>query len=403
MLNASKSPNREPPLLILLLLVSFGSISAVLFTPALPEIMNYFHVTSSDAQSTMTLFLVGYAFGQLPYGPFANRYGRKPALFIGILLAIASSLLCILAAFLNVFWILSTARLLMALGASAGLKITFTIIGDVYEQAKATKIISKLILSFAIAPGVGIAIGGFLTEKFHWQSCFYFLTAYGILLLLLSMRLPETSKQLDPHALHASQILKNYLAKLKNSKLIVSSMIIGCGTSVIYIFASVAPFLSIELIKMQPSQYGLLNLIPPCGMILGSAMATKLTNRVPAIKSIGFGLIIMLVGALAMLIAFASSWINVLSLFLPISIIYVGDSLMYANTTSLAMSHAKNKSNASAVMNFINLGITVFAVFITGIASPSKAYVIPLVFVIAVLVMSGFHRKLSKLLARPTS
>ena len=73
----------------------------------------------------------------------------------------------------------------MALGSSVGLKITFTMIGDAYNQVKATKTISYIALAFAISPGISIAIGGILTRQFGWESCFYFLAAYSLFILLL--------------------------------------------------------------------------------------------------------------------------------------------------------------------------------------------------------------------------
>src|SRR5436190_17052493 len=97
----------------LLLLISFASVNAVLFTPALPAIANFFAISDSTAQLTITWFLVGYAIGQLIYGPIANRYGRKPALYVGISLQIFSSLLCVLAGKLHLYSLLVTARFLL--------------------------------------------------------------------------------------------------------------------------------------------------------------------------------------------------------------------------------------------------------------------------------------------------
>ncbi|HLX53372.1 MAG TPA: hypothetical protein VKR58_05500, partial [Aquella sp.] len=56
-------------LIILALLISFASIGAVIFTPGLPEISSYFKLTDNVTQYTVTWYLVGYAFGQLVYGP----------------------------------------------------------------------------------------------------------------------------------------------------------------------------------------------------------------------------------------------------------------------------------------------------------------------------------------------
>ena len=89
--------------------------------------------------------------------------------------------------------------------------MTFTLVADVYPQQQATKIISYLVLAFAIMPGFGTTIGGFLVENFHWNSCFYFLAIYGMVLGLLIIGLPETTRCLDNKALTLVNIIQSYL------------------------------------------------------------------------------------------------------------------------------------------------------------------------------------------------
>ena len=160
------------------------------------------------------------------------------------------------------FPLLLFGRLLMALGSCVGLKIAFTMVGDTTQHGKATKVISYMMLAFAIAPALAIGIGGFLTTQFGWASCFYFQTAYSIFLLILTFFLPETCVQKDFRALEIRTIASTYLQKIQNKKLVTCALMMGCGASIIYLFAAVAPFIGIEKIGLSPDHYGLLNLIP---------------------------------------------------------------------------------------------------------------------------------------------
>src|SRR6202795_1670991 len=72
---------KEPHIVTLIIMSSFASMGAVIFTPALPEIAQYFQISQGHSQLTITLFLLGYAIGQLIYGPLSNRLGRKPAFY----------------------------------------------------------------------------------------------------------------------------------------------------------------------------------------------------------------------------------------------------------------------------------------------------------------------------------
>lgn len=371
---------RKPAFILLFLLISFGSVSAVLFTPALPQISTYFGVTNSSAQLTITLFLIGYAVGQLLYGPLANGYGRKIALYIGIFLEIVSSLVCVLSASLHWFWLLVVARLFMALGASVGLKMSFTLVSDCYSPQESTKVISHLMIAFAITPGLGVALGGFLTQHLGWQSCFYFLTLYGIFLLYLTYRMPETATAIDQSALKLSNILHKYSRKLKNKQLLLGGALMGCATAFVYVFASLAPFIAMQQMHLNPSQYGLWNLLPPIGIISGSQLSAYLAKRLPAIRAISLGISIMVLGVVLMFIAFALHWLSPIWLFLPLMIIYIGMSFVFANASTLAMQTVQDKSSASAMMNFINMGIATLSVLLLGFISTQSSLLLPLVY-----------------------
>lgn len=389
--------DKKPQFLILLLLVSFGSVGAVLFTPALPAIQQFFHVSVGQSQMTMTSYLIGYALGQLPYGPLANAYGRKKTLYFGLWLSIIGSLLCAFSAIFGSFGTLIFARFLQALGATVGLKISYTMVADTYEQADATRIISRFILAFAIGPGIGIAIGGLLTEWINWQSCFYFLALFGIAMLYISRKLPETAKSIDRGHLKILSVIEGYRSTLSNSILVICSFMMGCGGALIYIFGSKAPFIGIDIIGLSPAKFGIYNLIPPIGLIIGSFLASALIGRFAVMKIIKWTTIGSMLALMTMLFPFAISGPTAMSLFLPMALIYVSQAIGYANISSYGLSTAKNKSNASAVFNFLNIGTIVVSVFLSEFIFPESALAMPLFFLFFLLLMFFLWSRLKKL------
>ncbi len=374
--------NKEPQLLILLLLASFAAVSAVLFTPALPTLTQILKISSSQGQFLITAFLIGYALGNLPYGPLSNRFGRKTTIYIGLLIAIFGSLLALIAIAFHSFSLLIVGRFLEAMGSSVGLTLTFTMIGDLYVHSQATKKTSYVVLSFAVAPSLAIASGGLLTKYLGWQSCFYFLFFYGILLLFLSFLLPETGKERDLQALNIQKMTEGFLAKLKNKKIVSYAILMGLGTSIVYLFASEAPFIGIDRIGLKEDVYGLLNFIPPVGMIVGSLISNYLAEKKEGHLTIGLGILITLIGSIGMLVLFLLNSVNVWSLFMPMPLIYVGLAFISSNASALAMSHAQNKSNASAIMNFLNVGISVLALLAIQALPFHEALALPFFFLI---------------------
>ncbi len=260
---------RKPSALILLFLISFGSIGAVLFTPSLPLISQFFHISSSAAQLTVTAYLLGYALGQLPYGPLANRFGRKKTIMIGVILEIIGATLSVLAAPTHSFTLLIFARFLTAFGACVGLMISFTMINDYFYEQQARVLVSYLLTAFAIMPGISVALGGVLTSYFGWISCFYFLVGYGVVIGLMSLTLPETATKLNYKALELTSILQSYKKVLQNKKLITYAMLMGGSTAGTYLFSSMAPFINAHFIGLTSKDYGFFNLIPSAGFLIG--------------------------------------------------------------------------------------------------------------------------------------
>ena len=353
--------------LILVLLISFASISGVLFTPSLPDLARSFDIPDSVAQWAMSIFLIGYSLGQLLYGPVANRFGRKKSIYCGAMLAIIGVAICLFSTHFIVFCL---GRLIQALGAAAGLKVAFTMIGDLYKGANATKVLSYVMLAFAVVPGIGVAIGGFITASYGWQGCFAFLLAYSLFVGLLCTQLPETAPKLDPDALQMKKIVSSLGAQFKDPFLVWHALLMSLGTSLIYLFATVAPYIAIEQMGLSPDQYGLWNLIPSVGMVIGLFTSAHFSVRLAPRIAMLSGILLALIGALVMGALFSNGYINPLTFFVPGMLILVGDSIFFSASSGKALSEAKDKSNASAVMQFINMSVTTTIVLIAGIALP---------------------------------
>lgn len=380
----------------LLMMISFASVNAVLFTPGLPNIANFFDITNKVAQYTLTWYLVGYAFGQLIYGPLANRFGRKPALYGGIFLQIGSSLLCVLSGFLESYSVLVLGRFLLALGAGVGLKMTFTLVNECYPPKIAAQKISYLALAFAISPGLSVALGGFLNAHFGWMSCFYASAIYGIFLLLLTLRLPETRTQVDYQALELKHLIQGYVRQFTNLDLLAGGILMGFGGCFVYVFAAVAPFVAISLMGMSSEGYGLANLLPSTGLAIGTLVCAQLTKKYDLKTLILIGISISLLGGILMLFATSAQYGALYALFIPTMVTYMGISFILPSASSYAMSHTEDKAHGSAVMNFLNMGLSMLGVLSLGSFSIHLG-LLP-VYYICLSVLMGFvyYRMLSE-------
>jgi len=363
-----------PKLLILLLLFSFASFMGILFTPSLPQIGKDFAVSESTAQWTMSIFLIGYALGQLPYGPIANRFGRKKAITIGILIAFIGTLIAYTAAS---FWVLCLARFIQAIGSAVGLKIVFTIVGDLHAGPAATKAISTLAVVFGIVPGLAAAIGGSITVIWGWQGCFLFLAIYSAILWLLCQVLPETAHELHKDALDVYKIGHNLARQMKDPFLMLHGILTGLSTTALYIFTTISPYIVIERIGLSPDQFGLWAFIPPLGIVSGSLISRTFSARMNPRVNMLCGILVVIIGTIALSLCFANSLVTVWTLFIPMYFVYIGCNLIWANASSKGLSESTDKSNASAVIQFTNMSTATVGVFLVGAFNPTATMLLP--------------------------
>lgn len=376
----NNTQTKEPPLAILLLFMCFASICAVLYTPALPQIAQHFNVGVGATQLTVTIYLLGYTFGQLIYGPFANRFGRRNTIMLGIGIEVLSSLLCGLTTLGLPFWVLVLGRLLMALGAAVGLTMSFGIVAESYSPTRAVKIMAYLALAFAIMPSLGSCIGGFIVEHLNWASCFYFLALYGIVLAYLCLRLPESQRPRDLKALYLKNLFLGYKNEW-NKHVLIYALMGGCNTAMIYVFATAAPFVGIQILGASPDHFGTFTLIPAIGFICGTLLASRLAHRVARESLISYGIIIMAVGVIPAVIIWLCHALTLWTLFLPMIIVFCGGTIIFSVVPSLAVAASLHKSNASGLFSFLNMATGTFAVLLLSILHFNILLEVPLIFI----------------------
>jgi MFS family permease len=111
--------NRTLPSLALLIAVTMtGTMAMHIFVPAMPAAAADLGASPSLIQSTITLYIIGLAAGQLIYGPLSDRFGRRPVLLFSLAVYVLGLVLAIPVASVGA---LIGARVLQSLGACGAL------------------------------------------------------------------------------------------------------------------------------------------------------------------------------------------------------------------------------------------------------------------------------------------
>ena len=103
------------------------------------------------------------------YGPLTDRFGRKPPLYIGMLVYTLSSGACALPASVEA---LTALRLLQSLGACAGSVISRAMVRDLFPPEETRRVYSALILVMGVSPLLAPLFGAYMLLWFGWKAIF---------------------------------------------------------------------------------------------------------------------------------------------------------------------------------------------------------------------------------------
>lgn len=335
-----------------------------------------FHVRNGWMQGAVSAFMAMYCVGQLFYGPIGSRLGRKRALRIGMLLGAFGSFLTLVSGWIDSIDLLMISRVVTALGAGAGLTLTYTLVKDAYEGEKARRVMAFVSASFAIMPGLAMLIGGFLVTYISWQASFYFQMAYFLFAFFIVNLIPDI-----PFYSSEKGMMRTFL----NPRLLAHGAMLGGVTWVVYIFVASAPVIAIHDLGISASEFGLINFLPQLGMATGTIMAGLLVTRLSGRRVMFLGNLGFTLGVLILDLFAFKFGLNIWVLFLTPTWIYFFIIWIYNNAVVRGSHGVPDKSHASAIMAFVNLFFATSGSFIISFFDHNLEVWMPLLFTLMVL------------------
>jgi len=354
------------PLWLLTLITFSGTFAMHMFVPALPEAARSLGASIGEMQLTMSVYIFGLAIGQLAYGPLSDRFGRRPLLVGGLMLYTMAGLAASLVPDVHS---LIVARLLQALGGSAGLVIGRAIVRDSALPQEAARRMATMNLMVVIGPGAAPLLGGVLATVLGWRSIFYFLTLLGALNLIFALwLLPETrAAQVAPKA---SALARNYGRLLTSPAFVGFAIGGGCATTSMYAFISVSPFIFTHQLGRPDYEAGLYPAILVAGLWLGSVAATRLIPRLPIDRLAVWANALSVAAALVFLGAVLSNHLTVLLAIGPMFVFGMGAGVASPAALSQAISvNPQVIGSASGLYGFSQMGVGAICTALVGLGS----------------------------------
>ncbi|MSO64327.1 MAG: Bcr/CflA family multidrug efflux MFS transporter [Alphaproteobacteria bacterium] len=264
-------------LVLLAALTMIAPLTVDMYLPTFPTIATALQADPALVQVTLSVFMVGFAAGQLSYGPFSDRFGRKPPLAFGmVLFAVA----CVGAATAESIETLIVWRFLQGVGGAAGPVLARAIARDLFGREKAASALSLMTLIMGLAPMLAPFTGGVILEAWGWRAVFIVLATFGSVAWACSaLVLPESLALSARTAMGPAMVLKAFTSLLRNRRFLGYALCAGCSSAALFAYITSSPFVFMGYFGVEPLTYTYLFGTNVIGFMLGALVNSILVRR----------------------------------------------------------------------------------------------------------------------------
>ena len=285
---------------ILGLLAMLMPLSIDMYLPALPVIAGQFGVPAGSAQMTLSTYILGFALGQLIYGPMADSIGRKPVILGGTLIFAAAAVACALAQTIDQ---LITLRFFHGLSAAAASVVINALMRDLYPREEFSRMMSFVMLVTTIAPLLAPMVGGAVMIWFSWHAIFWILAIAALLAsAMIAFFIRETLPPERRQPFHLRTTVGNFASLFRHKRVLSYMLVSGFSFAGMFSFLSAGPFVYIEVNHVSPQDFGYYFALNIVFLFLMTIINGRFVRRVGALKMFRGGLWIQFTMALWMVV-----------------------------------------------------------------------------------------------------
>ena len=315
-----------------------------IYTPSLPVITGFFHVSNALGKLTIAIFIFGFGLGQIFIGPLSDRYGRKVVLCSSLFVFALASLGATFSKSIDFLFIM---RLIQGLGAS-GLALNIrAVAADAFSGKDLQRVSTYIAMVWAISPVIGPVIGGYLQTFINWYAGFYFLTIYAVICgILIFIFIPETSAYREPF--HIKQLSANYYKIAKSWSYMQNVLGLGLAFSIINVFNVLAPFIIQIDFKRTPLFYAHVALVVGIVSFLGGFMNRLLMKHLSLKNIISLCIIVMMLTSIISIITSIFIGLTLVTVVVPTGIMLFFAMMIYPNLSANCSSQFKQIAGTAA-------------------------------------------------------
>lgn len=349
---------RENFFLILMLgaLNTITPFSIDMYLPGFPAIAADLHTTIGNVALSVSTYFLGFAAGQMMYGPLLDRFGRKRPLYAGLSLYIIASFCCI--AFHSIEGLLFF-RFVQALTGCVAAVAAMAMVRDFFPVRESAKIISLLVLILGASPLLAPTVGSFVIDGLGWRWVFVLLAIIAAIMLLLTIFFLPEGHPADPSiSLKPAPIIKGFSEILARRQFLVYSLAGTFSFAGLFVYVAGSPAIFMEGFHLGAKAYGGIFALLSVGFIGGSQLNHYLSRRWTSQAIFKTTVIIQLLAAAIFFVGVYNELYGLTANIICLFVILTCCGITYPNAASIAMApFSKNAGSAAALLGCIQIGI----------------------------------------------
>jgi DHA1 family bicyclomycin/chloramphenicol resistance-like MFS transporter len=351
-------PNTSKRTLIWILgaLATITPFAIDLYLPAFAQIAQQFDTTTAKVSLSVSSYFIGLAIGQILYGPFLDRFGRKRPIYIGLAVFVLASLGCMQAWNVESLIIF---RLFQALGGSVAWVGAVAMTRDFFPVDESARIFSLLFLIVGVSPLLAPTVGGFMVTSLGWQSIFLALCLITIVIVLVVIFfLPEGHTPDPTISLQPGPMISTFAEILRTPAFFKYSLAGAFSFSTLFVYVASSPLIFLEIYQVSPTVYGVIFAVLSVGFIGGGQINIQLMKKFSSAQIFRAALIVQVVASVIFLLGVLMNIWNMYGVIVMFITCLACLGLTNPNSNALALApFTRTMGSASALLGCIQIGV----------------------------------------------
>ena len=270
-----KEKNKLIATLLAFAVIPMSGLATDIYLPSMPTMAIELQQPETKIQLTLTLFLISYGITQFFAGSVVDSFGRYRVTLVSLGLFMVSFLVTALTRDIMVIYAM---RILQGVLAGFAIVSKRAFFVDVFEGEQRKHYLIVMTIVWSVGPIVAPFLGGYLQKLFGWQSNFYVLAGYSLVLLILELLFSgETLKVKKPFVINF--VLKEYDMMFRTKDFFYGMLMCGVSYAMVIFFNLCGAFIIEHKMGYSEVVAGYVSLILGLAWMSGGFLGKFLINK----------------------------------------------------------------------------------------------------------------------------